>query len=81
MFGSIMPFPIVFATWIPKIKKAAKFQKAAHKTANPGESTFVETMVAIEFAASFIPFKKSNSKAIIIPAITTVNISGKLYNY
>ena len=35
-----------------KIKKAIKLKDAAHKTAWKGVSTFVETMVAIEFAAS-----------------------------
>ena len=31
---------------------AAKLKKAAHKTANLGESTRVDTTVAMEFAAS-----------------------------
>jgi len=37
-----------------RLKKnaAAKFQNAASPTAAPGDSTWVETMVAIEFAAS-----------------------------
>ena len=72
--GSTMPFPIVFATCIPNIKTAEKFQKAAQKTAAVGESTFVETIVAIEFAASFIPLRKSNSSAKITPIITITNI-------
>jgi hypothetical protein len=35
-----------------EIKKAAKLKNAAHNTAWKGVSTFVETIVAIEFAAS-----------------------------
>ena len=35
-----------------EIKKAPKLKSAAHKTAWKGVSTFVETTVAIEFAAS-----------------------------
>jgi hypothetical protein len=43
----------VFATpWSLKIKKARKLKNAAHSTAWNGVNTFVETMVAIEFAAS-----------------------------
>jgi len=34
------------------IKKATKLKKAAHKTALKGDKTFVETIVAIELAAS-----------------------------
>jgi len=34
------------------IKKAAKLKKAAHNTALNGDRTFVDTIVAIEFAAS-----------------------------
>jgi hypothetical protein len=46
-------FAIVLATaWSLKIKKAAKLKNAAHATAWKGVSTFVETTVAIEFAAS-----------------------------
>ena len=57
------------------IKKAAKFQKAAHRTAAPGDKTLVDTIVAIEFAASFIPLRKSKSNAISIATITTVNMA------
>jgi hypothetical protein len=35
-----------------KTKNAIKLKDAAHKTAWKGVRTFVETMVAIEFAAS-----------------------------
>ena len=49
---SIMPWPIVFATAVPNVKAATKLKNAAHTTACSGESTRVETTVAIEFAAS-----------------------------
>ena len=49
-----MPW-IVFATAVPRKNAAAKFQNAAHTTACRGVSTRVETIVAIEFAASFMP--------------------------
>ncbi len=52
---SIIPEPIVFATAVPKMKKAAKLKKAAQTTALPGESTRVDTTVAIELAASWNP--------------------------
>jgi hypothetical protein len=48
----MMPFPIVFATCRPKIKKATKLKNAAQRTAQRGVKTRVETIVAIEFAAS-----------------------------
>src|SRR5580704_16155957 len=38
-----------------KMKKAAKLKMAAHKTAWKGVSTLVETIVAIEMAASWNP--------------------------
>jgi hypothetical protein len=50
--GSIIPFPMVFATWSPNTRKAIKLKKAAQITAYFGERTRVETTVAIEFAAS-----------------------------
>jgi hypothetical protein len=44
---------IVLATpWSLKIKKATKLKKAAHITACKGDNTLVETIVAIELAAS-----------------------------
>ena len=49
---SIIPLPIVLATWSPKKRKAMKLKKAAQATAKRGESTRVETMVAIELAES-----------------------------
>ena len=49
---SIIPLPIVFATCVPRTKAATKLKNAAQATACCGESTRVETTVAIEFAAS-----------------------------
>src|SRR5438105_7113491 len=50
------------ATLVPS-NRAAKFQNAAHTTATRGVSTRVETTVAIEFAASWKPLKKSKASA------------------
>ena len=47
---SIIPLPIVFATCVPRTKAATKLKNAAQATACCGESTRVETTVAIEFA-------------------------------
>ncbi len=52
---SIMPEPTVRATAVPKVNAATKLKKAAHRTALPGESTRVDTTVAIELAASWNP--------------------------
>ncbi len=46
-----------------------KLKKAAHSTAYCGRSTRVDTMVAIELAASCNPLRKSNSSATAINAI------------
>jgi hypothetical protein len=46
----------------------------AHKTAALGVRTRVETTVAIEFAASFIPFMKSKPRAMTIQSITIISI-------
>ena len=61
--GFTTSFAIVAATAVPKIRKAAKLKNAAHATACRGESTRVETTVAMEFAASWKPLKKSNASA------------------
>ena len=42
----------VSATWSQKTAYARKLNPAAHKTAVNGVRTLVDTMVAIEFAAS-----------------------------
>ena len=52
---SIMPAPTVLATAVPNAKAATKLKNAAQMTALPGESTRVDTTVAIEFAASWKP--------------------------
>jgi len=68
IFGSIMPEPTVFATLSPKNRKAMKLKNAAHITARRGDRTRVDTMVAIELAASCNPFRRSNSNATAISA-------------
>src|SRR4029078_7197714 len=60
---SIMPEPMVLATWVPSTKAATKLKKAAHSTALAGASTRVDTTVEIELAASWNPFRKSNVSA------------------
>src|SRR5947209_10586528 len=51
--------------------KATKLKKEAQNTAYCGRSTRVDTMVAIEFAASCRPLRKSNSKATAIKPISS----------
>ncbi len=60
---SIIPAPIVSATPVPKIRKATKLKNAAQRTACRGDRTRVETTVAMELAASCMPFVKSNASA------------------
>ena len=52
---SIMPEPTVLATAVPKVNAATKLKNAAQMTALPGDSTRVDTTVAIELAASWKP--------------------------
>ena len=66
--GSTTPVAIVAATNVPKTRKAMKLNTAAHTTAMRGDSTRVETTVAIELAASWNPLTKSKASAI---AMTT----------
>ena len=54
----MMPLPIVSATWRPKNRKAMKLKKAAQKTAYCGRRTRVETIVAMELAASCRPVQE-----------------------
>src|SRR4051812_43443258 len=61
--GSMIPLPTVFATCKPKTAKAMKLNTAAQMTAHCGRRTRVDTMVAIEFAASWNPLMKSNANA------------------
>src|SRR5213075_2817720 len=51
----ITPLPMVLATFTPPPNAAMKLKNAAQTTAMPGESTRVETTVAMEFAASWKP--------------------------
>src|SRR3954454_22478 len=69
--GSMMPVPMVWATCSPNTMKATKLKNAAQNTAYCGRSTRVETMVAIELAASCRPFRKSNSSATAISPTRT----------
>src|SRR5712692_9031544 len=59
----IMPRPMVLATAVPRKKAARKLKTAAQTTASLGESTRVETTVAMLLAASWKPFRKSKIKA------------------
>ncbi|SPD75474.1 hypothetical protein PITCH_A640017 [uncultured Desulfobacterium sp.] len=65
---------MVVATWTPKKNTAAKLKNAAHATAIFGERTLVDITVAIELAASFIPFRKSKIRAMEIVIIIKVSI-------
>src|SRR5258708_7025792 len=58
--GAIRPLRTVFAAGVPKVKAATKLKKAAQATACVGVRTRVETMVAMELAASWKPLRKSN---------------------
>ncbi|PYO89592.1 MAG: hypothetical protein DMD58_09005 [Gemmatimonadetes bacterium] len=49
---SMRPLPTVFAIAVPNTNAATKFQNAAQTTAALGDSTRVDTTVAMEFAAS-----------------------------
>src|SRR6267154_2915198 len=60
---STRPLPIVFATAVPNTKNATKLKTPAHTTAADGDSTRVDTTVAIEFAASWKPLMKSKMSA------------------
>src|SRR5438094_10675964 len=70
----IIPEPTVFATAVPKVNAATKLKNAAQMTAWPGESTRVETTVAIELAASWKPLRKSNINAVRISPTTIMNV-------
>ncbi len=60
---SMSPVPMVWATAVPKMRKAMKLKKAAQMTACLGLRTRVETTVATELAASWRPFVKSKARA------------------
>ena len=52
---STSPLPTVLATAVPNVNAATKLKKAAQMTALPGVRTRVDTIVAIELAASWNP--------------------------
>src|SRR5574341_1041268 len=58
-----MPPPMVLATMVPRTKAATKLKNAAQSTAFRGESTRVDTTVAMELAASWKPLRKSKARA------------------
>ncbi len=60
---STTPLPTVRATLTPKPNAATKLKNAAQTTACSGESTRVDTTVAIELAASWKPLMKSKTSA------------------
>src|SRR5256885_4483423 len=64
------PLPMVLATAVPNRKTARKLNAAAHTTAAEGDSTRVDTTVAMEFAASWNPLMKSKASAITTTAST-----------
>ena len=70
----MMPLPMVLATFTPPPKAAMKLKNAAQITAISGESTRVETTVAMELAASWKPLMKSKISARPISATTVVSI-------
>src|SRR3954469_6979488 len=72
---STMPLPTVDATAAPNTRKATKLKKAAQATAQCGLIAPVETMVAIEFAASWKPFRKSNASATTIRKTMTWKVT------
>src|SRR6187431_542889 len=68
---STIPEPTVCATAVPNPNAATKLKNAAMITAWYGLSTRVDTTVAIEFAASWKPFMKSNARATSTSAMIT----------
>src|SRR5450830_1130995 len=76
--ASAMPLPTVAATLRWKMKMATKLKKAANTTACPGFRTPVDTTVAIELAASWKPFMKSNTRAMATSTTTAHSATGTL---
>src|ERR1041385_4122674 len=76
-------FAIVFATPVWKMNSATKLNVAAHSTAIRGDSTRVDTTVAIEFAASWKPLMMSKISATEMVTMTMVptSISGVLEDH
>ncbi len=71
MCGSMIPLPTVLATDRWNTPQARTLKNAAQSTACQGLRTPVETTVAMEFAASWKPFMKSNASAI---STSTTNV-------
>src|SRR6185295_620874 len=71
--GSAIPLPTVAATLRWKMKIATTLKNAAKTIACCGFRMPVETTVAIEFAASWKPFMKSNATASATSSATTPN--------
>jgi hypothetical protein len=69
--GETMPLPSVFATCSPKTNIAAKLHTAAKMTAWAGFRTRVDTTVAMAFAASCRPLRKSKASARMTSATRT----------
>src|ERR1035441_5475615 len=65
---------MVLATAVPKVKAATKLKNAAHRTATRGDNTRMETTVAMEFAASWKPLRKSKLSATTTMMIAKVTV-------
>src|SRR6185436_15573303 len=74
--GSTMPLPMVAATCRPKNRNAMKLKKAAQITAACGLIAPVETIVAMELAASWKPFMKSKASATTISVTRISRLTG-----
>ena len=72
-----MPEPMVLATAIPNMNAAMKLKTAAQTTARRGESTRVETTVAMLLAASWKPFRKSKHSANRTVRVTSSVVASK----
>ena len=72
--GFTTSLAIVAATAVPNTRNAAKLKNAAQTTAWRGESTRVDTTVAIELAASWNPLMKSNPSAIAMMRTTAIDM-------
>ena len=80
--GLTTPLAIVLATFVLNTRNATKLKKAAQATATRGDSTRVDTTVAMEFAASWNPLKKSNDRATrmtMTSAVVVTSILGRAH--
>src|SRR4029453_11869773 len=73
--GIAMPLPMVAATERWKMNSAMKLNEAANRMACCGFRTPVDTTVAMEFAASWKPFMKSNTTASTTSKTTTQKLT------